>query len=110
LHVAPWPEADSSAVNPEADELGRTLVAVLTGARRWKTTQNVHQGHPLRSIHVTCPEALRAALQPALEDLRAAARADAIGFADGGDVPTEMEGVTLALVLGEKKPKEQPGG
>jgi valyl-tRNA synthetase len=112
LHVAPWPEADDAAVDEQADELGRTLVAILTGARRWKTGQNAHQGHPLRSMRVTCPDRLRETLSPALEDLRAAARAEAIDFGDGGDVATEMEGVTLALELGEKKPreKEKPGG
>jgi valyl-tRNA synthetase len=106
LHVAPWPAADESAINEQSDELGRTLVAILTGARRWKTEQAAHQGHPLRSMLVTCPDRLREFLEPVMEDLRAAARADAIGFAEGGSVPTEIESVTLALVLGEKKAKE----
>ncbi|NLH49393.1 MAG: valine--tRNA ligase [Myxococcales bacterium] len=106
LHISAWPQADEGAIDEAADELGRTLVAILTGARRWKTTQAVHQGHPLRSIQVTCSDRQREFLTPVLEDLRAAARADAIGFAPAGEVPTEMEGITLALVLGEKKPKE----
>jgi len=105
IHVDAWPVFDSARVDEQADELGRTLVAILTGARRWKTEQQVHQGHPLRSMEISCPDRLKEFLTPALEDLRAAARADAIGFAAGGAIQTEMEGVTLNLVLGEKQPK-----
>ena len=106
IHVAPWPEADKTMIDADADELGKTLVAILTGARRWKTEQAVHQGHPLRSIVVSAPERMQTFLTPVLEDLRAAARADTIGFAPGGEIPTEVEEITLALELGEKKPKE----
>jgi valyl-tRNA synthetase len=105
VHVDAWPEADENAIDARAEDLGKLLVAILTGARRWKTEQAVHQGHPLAELLVTCPPKLQAELEPVLEDLRAAARSDKIGFADGGTVPTEVEGVMLAMVLGEKKPK-----
>ena len=105
IHVDAWPEVDESLIDEQADELGRLLVAILTGARRWKTDQAVHQGHPLKELLVACPEKMKATLEPVLEDLRAAARSESIGFAESGDVPTEVENVMLSLVLGEKKKK-----
>jgi len=107
IHVDDWPECDKAMLDEKAEQLGKLLVAILTGARRWKTDQAVHQGHPLASLHVTCSDKLKDDLAPVLEDLRAAARADAIGFADDGDVPTEAENVKLKLVLGEKKKKQK---
>jgi len=103
IHIAPWPEIDERLIDTQADELGRILVAILTSARRWKTEQAAHQGHPLKSILVTCPENRRGILEPVLEDLRAAVRADSIAMGDGGVVETEVEGVKLLMVMGEKK-------
>jgi len=107
IHIDRWPTVDEAQFDDKAEDLGKLLVAILTGARRWKTDQAVHQGHPLASLEVTCSDKMRADLEPVLEDLRAAARADAIGFAPDGDAATEVEGVTLKLVLGEKKKKEE---
>lgn len=105
IHISSWPKVDDSMVDPEAEEAGKLLVDVLTGVRRWKTTQKVHANFPLADLVITADEKAQKLLEPLMSDLRAAARADRASFNEGGDVPTEAENVTLKMVLGEKTPK-----
>ncbi|MCB9488677.1 MAG: valine--tRNA ligase [Deltaproteobacteria bacterium] len=110
VHVAPWPESDAAKIDADAVEAGRLLIAVLTGARRWKTTQQVNPNFPLAKLTVSAPEAMAAKLSPLAEDLKAAAHADELDFAPGGEIETEIEEIKLACVLGEKKPRSDGQG
>ena len=104
IHVSSWPTVDEAAINDVADEAGRLLIAILTSIRRWKTSQQVHAGYPLRSIAIDAPDEVKGKIEPIAEDLRAAARSESLTFAAGGDVAIEgEENIKLAMVLGEKK-------
>jgi len=105
IHVAPWPKNRPELNDEEAQERGRLMMDLLTAIRRWKTKQQVHTNFPLKELIVTAREKEQEMIEPIAEDLRAAAHSDSLTFADGGDVPTENENVTLALTLGEKKPR-----
>ncbi len=103
VHVSDWPKADADSVDETALEAGRLLIAVLTGARRWKTDRQVNQNHPLKILRVCADDKLLEKLRPLSADLGAAAHADAVEFGGEGDVGTEIEEIRLALELGEKK-------
>ncbi len=109
IHRAAWPKPDAAQVDEGALEAGRLLIAVLTGARRWKTERQVNQNFPLRLLTISAPAELAAKLAPLAEDLRAASHAEVLEFAPGGDVATEEPAITLSLELGEKpaKPKAE---
>jgi len=98
VHVSEWPASDDGLIDDEALEAGRLLIAVLTGARRWKTERKVNENHPLAFLRITAPEKAAEKLAPLSEDLRSASHADAVEFAEGG-------AVELALELGKKKIK-----
>jgi valyl-tRNA synthetase len=104
IHVSAWPEADLARVDADAVESGRLLIAVLTGARRWKTDRKVNQNSPLARLVVSAPDEFVARLRPLAEDLRAAAHAQTLDFAPGGDVETEIPEITLGLELAEREP------
>ena len=107
IHIAGWPQVDAALANEEAEAAGALFMNVMTGIRRWKTEQQVHANFPLVDLKITAGEKEAAILTPLLEDLRAAARAEAIGFGEGGDVATGVENMTLSMVLGEKQPKPE---
>jgi len=105
IHISEWPVYDESRIDAEAEEAGKMLVDVLTGVRRWKTSQKVHANFPLNKLVITAGEEEKARLEPIAEDLQAAAHAASLKFGEGGNIPTETENITLQLTLGEKKSK-----
>lgn len=102
VHVSAWPKADEARIDAEALESGRLLIAVLTGARRWKTTQQVNQNHPLARLAIAAPPEARERLERLAEDLRAASHADAVEFVETGEVATDEAQIALSLELGVK--------
>lgn len=105
IHISEWPIYDASRMDAEAEAAGKLLVGVLTGMRRWKTSQHVHSNFPLKTMVITTSEAQKACLEPIADDLCAAAHSASLEFGEGGDVLTEVENTTLKLVLEEKKLK-----
>jgi len=103
IHISEWPVYDESLIDAEAEEAGRLLVSILTGVRRWKTSQQVHAYFPLSEMVITAGEEEKARIEPIADDLRAAAHAEVFEFGEGGNIPTEAENITLNLTLGEKK-------
>jgi valyl-tRNA synthetase len=103
IHISEWPVYDESVVDAEAEESGKLLVDVLTGVRRWKTSQKVHAYFPLNEMVITAGKEEKVRIEPMADDLRAAAHAESLEFGDGGDIPTEAENVALKLTLGERK-------
>ncbi|MBZ0271017.1 valine--tRNA ligase [bacterium] len=106
IHVSPWPVADEARVDPAAIEAGNLMLAVLTGARRWKTAQQVNPNYPLARLAIDAPPELAEKLAPLAADLRAAAHADTLEFVPEGDVATDDARIRLSLTLGEKRLRE----
>ena len=102
IHVTEWPAHRTDHVDTEAESLGGLLVDVLTGVRRWKTSQKVHANFPLAEMVITAGAEVQADLQAILTDLQAASHAEEIRFGAGGAIPTDAEGITLGLTLGSK--------
>lgn len=107
IHVSEWPEFDESLVDAEASEAGKLLVDILTGVRRWKTSQQVHANFPLSKMVITADEEKKKILELLADDIQAASHADSLEFGEGGDISTEAENVMLKLTLGERKPKKK---
>ena len=105
IHVSEWPVYDESMIDDEAEKAGKMLVDVLTGVRRWKTSQQVHANFPLKKMVITAGEEERKILELIADDIQAASHAESLEFGEGGDAPTEAENVTLKLTLGERKPR-----
>lgn len=103
IHISEWPEYDDSLIDDEAEEAGKLLVNILTGVRRWKTDNQVHSNFPLNEMVITASEEEKARLKPIIDDLQAAAHAESLKFGEEGDIPTEAEGITLKMTLGERK-------
>jgi valyl-tRNA synthetase len=102
IHVSRWPEADAARVDAEAEAAGNLLVDLLTTIRGWKTAQRVHANFPLGAVVVTAEPEQRQRLAAVVDDLRAAAHAESVTFGDGGEVPTSVPGIALALELAEE--------
>jgi valyl-tRNA synthetase len=103
IHVSSWPKYDESLVDTDADTSGRLLIDVLTGVRRWKTSQQVHPTFPLREMVITTDPETAVGVKRLNDDLKAAAHAENLIYGEGGDIVTDNEKITLKLTLGEKK-------
>ena len=90
VHAAPWPtEAEVlgaiDAQDPGAYDLYVKTTDVLAAIRKKKSERSLSAGAFLERVIVRCGGDLAQALQPALADLQAASRADAVEFvADTG--------------------------
>jgi len=102
IHVSRWPEYKEEDISPSDEEKARLLIGVLSAVRKRKTELAVHQNHPLSLLAISAAESNRLLLEPVLEDLRAASRAECISFEHGGDVETEIPGVSIKVIAKEK--------
>lgn len=103
IHVAEWPAYDPSLIDTEAEVSSNLLIDILTGVRRWKTSQQVHSTFPLQTMVISTDPESAARIQPIIQDLKAAAHAESLCFEEGGTIPTNSENIHLQLVLAEGK-------
>jgi valyl-tRNA synthetase len=103
IHVSEWPPYDPSLIDTEAEASGKLLIDILTGVRRWKTSQQVHPTFPLQEMMISTDPESAARIQPIIDDLKAAAHARSLCFEEGGTIPTNSENIHLQLVLAESK-------
>lgn len=85
IHLADWPIPKTALVKPSAELLGKSLVAIATEVRRFKTTNQMNLGAPLKRLLIGTPkQALLKDLQNSWMDIRSVTRAEDIvmGLAD----------------------------
>ncbi len=103
IHVSEWPTCDASLIDTEAEASGKLLIDILTGVRRWKTSQQAHPSFPLQEMIISTDPESAAHIKLITDDLRAAAHAETLYFGEGGTIPTNSENIHLQLVLAESK-------
>ncbi|GAA1451767.1 valine--tRNA ligase [Nesterenkonia lacusekhoensis] len=93
VHAAAWPTAagfEAAAGNAETlDAVAESLAAI----RRAKSEAEVKQRHAITAGTLTLPQAQVSHVESALEDLKAATKAEALTLSSGGEAPelTEAE-------------------
>lgn len=93
VHAAAWPTAagfEAAAGNSETlDAVAESLAAI----RRAKSEAEVKQRHAITAGTLTLPQAQVSHVESALEDLKAATKAEALALSSGGEAPelTEAE-------------------
>ena len=95
LHVTRWPGVDGEAL--AAVEDGDRLIEVLGAVRHQRTQLRLPNSARLASLTLQVPAEWEPQLAPILTELKAAVRADAIGFGEG-EVESSVEGLRLTLV------------
>ncbi|MBD3243406.1 MAG: valine--tRNA ligase [Chitinivibrionales bacterium] len=103
IHRSAWPVAPSVAVTAEQREGADMLLQLIAAVRKWKSERNVHPNHPIASLALGCSTGLAGAAQSLAPDLRTAARAAHVAVRERCSSPTEIDGVTMDIVLGEKR-------
>jgi valyl-tRNA synthetase len=103
IHVAEWPTYDVSLIDTEAEASGKLLIDILTGVRRWKTSQQARPSFPLQEMIISTDLESAIRIKPIVDDIRAAAHAEFLSFEEGGTIPTNSENIHLKLVLAEGK-------
>jgi valyl-tRNA synthetase len=93
IHLARWPDPSDYPHDPEAEEAGETMLAVVEAVRRWKAERNLSVGTPLGSLTITCPPEQAALLREMSLDLRSISRAACIIVETGDAVAVEIEEV-----------------
>ncbi len=90
IHRAPWPAEQSTWIDPQAEETGKTLLELLRQVRRYKAEQGLSVGAELALLNIqVAPEQL-ASLETILSDIRSATRAKHIVIEnnkDNGQLP-----------------------
>jgi valyl-tRNA synthetase len=76
IHLAPWPQANESLLDPEAERAGEALLAIAAAARRFKTAHKLGLGTALSRLTIAASDdALRAMLAASVTDIRSITRA-----------------------------------
>ncbi len=93
VHLAPWPSASrlqdlAGGAGPEAFTV---TSAVLREVRKAKTEAQLSLRAPVDRVVVAAPSGHRAAVEAAVEDLRAAGTIGSVEFADGDELSVEVE-------------------
>ncbi|MDT8306927.1 MAG: valine--tRNA ligase [Anaerolineae bacterium] len=82
LHRGPWPEAEASLVDEEAERGGEILLEIATAVRRYKSEASLSLGSELGQLHLCVKDAaLRELLDGGRADLASVTRARSIAIA-----------------------------
>ena len=95
VHQARWPTADEitsqiPAINTDAYKLYLRTTEVLGEIRKQKSVESLSAGASLAAVRIFNNEDLNLALAPALSDLKAAARTDALEFVPDASFHVEI--------------------
>jgi valyl-tRNA synthetase len=79
IHLAPWPQANDTLLDPEAERAGEALLAIAAAARRFKTANKLGLGTALARLEIAASDdALRAMLAASEIDIRSITRAQEV--------------------------------
>jgi valyl-tRNA synthetase len=91
IHISPWPVERPEWIDNEAEEVGKTILAILHHVRRYKADCDLSVGAPLDTLRIGTQPALHAALENALIDIKSATRAQNVVLKESGaDAQTEV--------------------
>jgi len=79
IHISEWPKFDKKEVDNKAEEIGDLAVSIISGARRFKTTNNKSLKE---EVVLTLNKKDREKLKDVLDDLRAVVNAREIRYED----------------------------
>lgn len=100
IHLARWPTADTSLIDPQAEQIGESLLAIATAVRRYKSRHNFPLATALVRLQlVTKNPELQIALRDAGDDLTSITRAQKIEFASRVDASLEILHETEDLIV-----------
>jgi len=81
IHTSAWPQPVDALIDPSAERVGETLLAITSTARRFKSARKLGLGADLAAITIALEDTeLRTALERSQTDLRSVTRARAIAF------------------------------
>jgi valyl-tRNA synthetase len=94
IHLSDWPNPDPAFKDSKAEEQGKTLIAIATVVRRYKSQRNLPVGFQLSRLQLaTMDTSSLEFLENALDDLTSITRADQIDFVN--EISPDLESVEL---------------
>jgi valyl-tRNA synthetase len=102
IHTSAWPQANPALLDEQAEQAGAALLAITSGARRFKSARKLGLGAELAGLVLAVAnEDVRQALEQSQADLRSVTRARAITFVAQPDERfEELESGLWALIQG----------
>jgi valyl-tRNA synthetase len=93
IHTSAWPQANPALIDEQAERAGAVLLAITSGARRFKSAHKLGLGAELAGLAIAMEnEETRQMLEQSRADLRSVTRAREITFvAQPGDRFEELE-------------------
>jgi valyl-tRNA synthetase len=88
IHISSWPSEHPEWINPEAEEMGKTLLELLHQVRRHKAERGLSIAAQLESLRISATPTQRPLLEAALIDIQSATRAKDIIWEEAGDTQT----------------------
>jgi valyl-tRNA synthetase len=114
IHIAPWPQAESGAVDvftgqvdTAALQRGRLLLSLVAAVRAARTAGKIGGGRPLQTVHLVATGEQRHQVLEVLADWLAGARAAAVDDempADGIAVDVGDTGMKVAITPAPQEP------
>jgi valyl-tRNA synthetase len=100
IHTSDWPVANPNLLDEEAEAAGAALLAITSGARRFKSARKLGLGANLASLAIVVEnQAVRQALEQSHADIRSVTRAQEITFATQPDERFEQLEAGLWLLI-----------
>jgi len=82
IHTSAWPQANPALIDEQAERAGAALLAITSGARRFKSVRKLGLGAELAGLTMAVEnEDIRQALEQSRADIRSVTRAREITFA-----------------------------
>jgi valyl-tRNA synthetase len=100
IHTSAWPQADPALIDEQAERAGAALLAITSGARRFKSGRKLGLGAELAGLTIVAEsEELRQTLEQSRADIRSVTRAREIAFATQPDARFEQLEPGLWLLI-----------
>jgi len=92
IHNAKWPSAAAEPASAEIMDGAKLALFIISEGRKVKTAKKIRFGASVSLMEIKCPKAQHGLLNPFLEDIAFAMRAEKIAVADSEETEVSIEG------------------
>ena len=91
IHNAKWPSATAEPAGAEIMDGAKLALFIISEGRKVKTVKKIRFGASVSLMEIKCPKAQHDLLNPFLEDIAFAMRAERIAVADSEETEVSIE-------------------
>ncbi|MFH1106773.1 MAG: valine--tRNA ligase [Candidatus Micrarchaeota archaeon] len=91
IHLSPWPEAQDTLINPDAEKIAGALHEILSQIRRFKAANKLALNEPVESVEIRVPAELFSRMPEIEDEILATGKAKALELKEAKDGLVSVE-------------------